>query len=242
MKWLRYEPSTVLDIFRLYYLYQDTMLNYMKEERFFTHLSRLHLALSGIFVSMLLGENFCNSNEFHTIFIWHSSCRKIPIHWEESNWSVYYNVHAVSGMILIFIAFGTQIALFKRKRQLEKLRADGIMVINYNRDGVTISRRTPDQLSCQKLWRHNRTVVTPKASFLSFLLSLVTLLSDVFFFYLGPSGESGPSIYWQLHLYIIFGRHFFLHSFIETIFSPSLLNTLTDVLPCRRRAYHVVNV
>ena len=116
------------------------------------------------------------------------------------------------------------------------------MVITYNRDGVTISRRSPDQPSCHKLWKHNRTVVSPKASLLSFLLSMHIVLLNGFF--LSNLGPSGPTIYGQLINFLSFCILFFLYSFIEAIFSPTLRSSLLDVFTCyrRRRAYHVVNV
>ena len=156
--------------------------------------------------------------------------------------SISYNFFGLSNLLYISISFLSQIALYIRQRQLEKQRADGIMVITYNRDGVTISRRSPDQPSCHKLWKHNRTVVSPKASLLSFLLSMhIVLLNGFIFSNLGPSG---PTIYGQLFNFLSFCILFFLYSFIEAIFSPTLRSSLLDVFTCyrRRRAYHVVNV
>ena len=189
---------------------------------------------------MLLGDHFFSSNESQTTFIWHSSCSKIPILWEELNYSIHYYVRVVSCFLIVFITVGTQIAVFKRKWRLEQQRADGIMVITYDRDGVTISRRGPDVQSSHKLWKHNRTVVTPNASFLSFLLSVITLSSHFYFFF--NVGPSGPLICGEFIFVLIFCMLFFVFSFIEAIFSPTLCNTLFCVFPCRKYKCHVVNI
>ena len=258
----KYNDIHVFDLFRLFYLSQDSMLKYTKEENFFTCLTWLHPALSGIYVSSLLGENFFISNESHTLFIWHSSCSKIPILWEESRYSIHYNVQLIS-ILIVVITFGIQIAILKRKRQLEKQKPDdGFMVISYNNDpiiivrggdihnpimantynndGVTISRRPPDKQSDRKLWKHERTGVTPKASLLTFCLSVITLSSQSFFFF--NMGPSGPLICGQFIFVLLFCMLFFLFSFIETIFSPTLWNTLFHVFPCNKQKYHVVNI
>lgn len=191
---------------------------------------------------MLLGENFLDSNKSHTSFGWYSSCSKIPILWEGLTGSIANNVFALSHMLIISIAIGTQILLSMRKRQLEKQRADGIMDIIYNRDGVSISRRAPDQTSCRKLWRYNRTVVAPQASLSSFLISIsYVLLQGTLFFNIG---NSGPPLFSQFIFFTTFSQQFFLYTFIETIFSPTLRNSLPDFIPCfrRRPVYQVVNV
>ena len=159
--------------------------------------------------------------------------------WQDLTSSIFNNVFALSHIVVILVGFGTHIALFLSQRQLEKQVADGIMVITYNMDGVTVTRRTPDKPSYQKLFRHNRTVVAPQASFLSFLLNLlIVMLLGNFFFFMGPSG---PTIWQQFLVFTTHSIHFFLFNFIETICSPKLLNSLMDFCPCRRQ-YRVVNV
>ena len=107
---------------------------------------------------MLLGANLYNSNESHTSRLMYNSCSKIPICCEEFTGIVYNKLFAPSHIAIVPIGFVDQIAIFVRQRQLEKQKAGGIMVIVYERDGVTISRRTPDEPSCHKLWRYDRTV------------------------------------------------------------------------------------
>ena len=219
----------MLHVFRLFYLNQDTMLTYIKEKNFFICLTWLHPALSGIIVSILLGENFLSHNNTH-IF----STTPILLDDIWGSFPFVYKLFGISNFLIVAATSIIQVLLFIRQRQLEKQRADGMMVITYNMDGVTISRRAPDLQSSHKLWKHNRTVVTPKASFFSFLLTLLSTLLHVFGFFSPFLG--------QLVIFLAFSRFFFLYILIETIFSPTLRNSLSDVFMCHRRAYHVVNV
>ena len=234
----------MLHLFRLFYLYQDTMSSYIKEESFFICLTWLYPLLSGTIVSVLLGENFLNSNQ-STSLIWYSSCSKTPVLWEEFDGSIFNAVTGLTHLIVVFVTIGIQIATYRRQKHLENQGADGIMVVTYNRDGITISNRKPDQPSSHTLSRHyNRTVVTPRASLLSFLVIfpyyLLILLSGHM-----PNvdkGPSGPPVFGQFIIFLSPSIIFFLYPLVETIFSPTLRDTLTDFFLCRRRAYYVVDV
>ena len=230
------------DLFRLFYLWEDNMTAYIEERSFFNYLKWLHPALSGIFTSMLLGEHFLYYNESQTLLLWQSSCYKIPMLWEESLQSIHYNVISLLTYSITLITLCTQIALFIRQRQLERQRAEGVMVIYYNSDGVTMSRRTPDQPSCQQLWRHKRTVVSPEASFLTFLLRILLVIPQACHYFIGIHGSSGPTILVQFVIFYVFCKYFFLKSLIETLFSPTLRNSLTDLFPCLSRGFHAVVV
>ena len=223
---------------------------YIKEESFFMCLTWLYPVLSGIIVSVLLCEHhslFLNYNESHTSLIWYSSCSKIPILWEEFEETLFNTVIGLSHMAVVSITIFIQIAIFIRQRQLEKQKADGIFLIIYKRDGVTISRRSSDQPSCHKLSRHNRSVVTPRASFMSFIIIfsyylLISLIGVPWRWNLLKMGASGPSILGEGLVFLLPSVMFFLYLFIETICSPTLRNSLSDVFPCQRSAYHVVNI
>ena len=234
--WAKYR---IHELFRLFYLYQDIMVKYIEEERLFHILTWLHPIISGIIVSVLLGANLYKSNENHTSMLMYSSCSKIPISWEEFSGMVYTKMFALSHIVVVPIGFLVQIAIFVRQRQLEKQKADGIMVIIYERDGVTISRRAPDEPSCHKLWRHDRTVVTARASFSSFLLRLVEIILNAYFFF--NVSPSGPPVLGQFLITSTISIRFFLYNFIETICSPTLSNSLIDKIPFWRREYCVVN-
>ena len=216
------------------------MVMYIKEESFFMCLKWLHHSLTGIIASMMLGESRLDANESHSLHIFYSFCSKKPILWEEFQGSSANKMFAMTQMTLMALTFICQIFIFLRKRLLEKQRREGVMVVIYNMDGVTISRRGPDIGSSRKLWRHNRTAVTPKASFVSFLLSLLShLLRLYFIFSICPSGLP---IFGQFIISLHFCYLFLIDSLIETIFSPKLRNSLSDSFLCSNRAYHVTNV
>ena len=145
--------------------------------------------ISGFVVSVLLGENFLSSNQTNTSFIWYSSCSETPISWAEFDGSVFNTVIGLSHLAVVFFTIIIQIVIYVRQRQLEKQRREeildsgdqedpwflaqlnsGIMVEIYDEDGVTTSNRNGDQSSKYALSRHYRTVVTPKASVLSFIV------------------------------------------------------------------------
>ena len=216
------------------------MVMYIKEESFFMCLKWLHHSLTGIIASMMLGESRLDANESHSLHIFYSFCSKKPILWEEFQGSSANKMFAMTQMTLMALTFISQIFIFLRKKHLEKQRREGIMVIIYEMDGVTMSRRGPDVRSSGKLWRHNRTAVTPKASFVSFLLSLMSHLLRVYFIL--TVCTSGLSILGQFVISLHFCYLFLIDSLIETAFSPKLRNSLSDFFLCSNRAYHVTNV
>ena len=182
---------------------------------------------------MMIGEGYFNFNESHTSFFWYSFCSKTP--WGAEAWS--YEMQMVTGISVIFITFGLNIALFERKRQLETIRAEGIMVVNYSHDGVTISGRKEDEPCCRKLNNFNRTVVTPKASFILFLAN--SLYDCILIFIHLNETSSGPPVFGELLYFLTFSNLFFVNTLIETIFSPGLRNSIIYIFPCHRRAYAV---
>ena len=182
---------------------------------------------------MMIGEGYFNFNESHTSFFWYSFCSKTP--WGAEAWS--YEMQMVTGISIIFITFGLNIALFERKRQLETIRAEGIMVVNYSHDGVTISGRKEDEPCCRKLNNFNRTVVTPRASFILFLVNAL----DYFILIFIHSNEtpSAAPFFGELIYFLTFPYVFFFNTLIETIFSPCLRKSMIDIFPCHRQAYAV---
>ena len=187
-----------------------------------------------------MGEIFYNFKEHQTSMLFFSSCSKIPICWEEFTGLVSNNIFALSHVAIVSIGFGIQITIFVKQRQLAKQQADGSMVVRYNKkDGASISRGNP-QSPCHKLWRHNRTVLTPHASLSSFIISLTLILLKVYFFY--NMGPSGPSVVGEFLIFYSASVCFFPYNFIETICSPTLRNSLMDRIPWWRREYHVVIV
>ena len=202
-----------------------------------------HCAISGLIVSMSASENFYKFNESHTQFVLYSSCFKIPIIWklEMISWS--YIVFTIFHSLICPFALYIHYMLFKKQNQLEKQKAEGIMIVIYNQENVTIQKRSPDAETVRKLTNFYRTVVTPKASFLSFLLLFVYKSLNGYLFFNIAMGTSGPQVWEQFIINSTLFVHFFLQSLTETIFSPTVLRTLMNVIPCqRRRVYRVVTV
>ena len=228
-------------LFRIFYLCEDTFISYIKEERFFNCLTWLHPILSGTVVSTLLGEDFLTSSESHTPHIYFSCCSKTPFAWKGVVGTRL--VLSLSHLLLIAASFVTHLLLLIRHRKLKKLEAAGIMIEMEMTDGTQISRWSSDLETKRKLWRHNRTVVTPKASLFSFLANLVVFFIRLFFAL--SYRQSGPSTVspWisLVSRFLTFGTFlqlFFLCNMIETIFSPMLRKTLS----ISGGTYHVVNV
>ena len=186
----------------------------------------------------MVGEICLNFNESNTSFFWYSSCSKTPFLLEEENWS--YNMQLVTILLSLFITLVFNILLFFRKRKLEKIRAEGIMVVKYSCDGVEISKRKGDNPAFHSLNNFNRTVVTPKASFMVFTLNSIYYFTLILS-YLSAT-PSGIPVVGQFFIFLTFSNIFFLNLLIETIFSPPLRNSVTNVLLSYRRAYHAVNV
>ena len=216
------------------------MFTYISEESFFIGLTWFHPALSGIIVSMLLGENFFDSNKSNTSLFFYSSCSKIEFLKEEFNMSIAYNIFNVSSIAIISVTAFTHILLHKKHKQLKEQRAEGTMVIIYNKDGTSISRRVEDKLLCKKLWRHERTVVSPKASQLSFIVRLLGIPFSGILFLIASS--SGLPPWAQFFFFTIFSQVFLQNNIVETIFSPKLHGSLIDYFQTRRHAMYVVNV
>ena len=216
------------------------MLTFIGEEGFFICLTWLHPALSGIIVSILLGEKLLDSNPLHTSLFWYSSCSKIKILWEEFNTSIAYNMFSVSSVVIVSFTIIAHILLLVRHRQLKKRQAECIMVITYNVDNVMISRRNEDSTSCQKLWKHERTAVTPQASLYSFIFRLVATLYKGTLYH--NTGSSGLSPLAQILIFTIFSEVFFTSNLIETLLSPNLRNSLIDFFSSRRYAYNTLNI
>ena len=199
-----------------------------------------HCAISGLIVSVNAGENFYKFNESHTQFVFYSSCSKTPIIWklEKVSWS--YIVSMIVHSLICLLTFYTQYMIYKKHKQLVKQKVEGIMVINYNQDNVTIQKRSPDKETGRKLTNFYRTVVTPSSSFLSFLL--LTLRYSLHGYIFFSMGTSGPQVWGQYTINLTLFVHFFLHSLTESIFSPSVRRSLINFIPGHRSVHPVITV
>ena len=214
------------------------MPQFIKEAKFFTFLSWISILLSGVIASISLGESFLDTfnelNESHSSFKYYGLCsfREDPLS---------LGIHLILMIFFVLFTFGIQITLFFKQRQLKKERSSGIMVITYNHDGVTISRRCADQSLGHKLINFDRTVVSPKASFFLFLSNFLRLSLHIIL--LSIDGPLVPSIISQFAVYLDFCVLFFLFTLVEHYFSPTLFNTIIDYIPWHNREYIVpVNV
>ena len=167
-----------------------------------------------------MGENFHDSHRVSEFL-----CGK------SFTWLFFIKLGAVSQVLSFLITLTTHILIFYRVRELEKERAGGIMVVNYQRDGVTISKRGPDLQTSKKLWMYSRTVVSPKASLISFIYNILfkIMIISLLFVY-------GLRI--QTMQIIVLCHLFCFCNLLEAIFSPSL----RENLPCCQNRFHVVMV
>ena len=206
------------------------MVKFLSEESVFICLTWFHPTLSGIIVSMLLGENFLlESNKSSTSLFLYSSCSKVKFHKEQFMQSMAYSMFSVSSVAIVIATVLIHISLFIKHRKLKGQRADGNNVVTYNdKDGTLISKTNEDQSLFQKLWRHERSVVTPQASQLSFIIRLLGIPSAAVLFYMYHS--SGLPPWAQLYLYTIFVQCFLWFNLIEAFFSPNLRNSLKEFL------------
>ena len=208
----------------------------MQEENLFKYLTWVCHTLCGLCISMLVGDNFF-VNEYDSPII-DRSCTKIPkiILVEQSDHG--YNLYMTMHVAAAFVGLCINIAIFLKQRQLENKQSVADFVATYNTSDVQIirQRKQPNR----KLLRFRRNVISPSGSFSSFLACVVyNLLGAYIFFSRTPSG---PSILAELLLFSVHGVYFFCLNFIESIFSPTLCNSLINVIPWLRHEYHIVVV
>ena len=192
----------------------------MEEETFFSTLLWIHPTVVVVLVSVVLGENFLDDY------------RVLECDWTKYEGLIsFLKLFASLYGVLTFISLVTHILLFFRVRGLEKKKAEGIMVVNYSCDGITITRRGPDLQTSKKLWKHGRTVITPKASCISFIFNVLgRMLCFLLLFKFG--------ITFQHIATMALCHHFFLCNLVEAIFSPKL----SQHLLCYQNRFLVLNV
>ena len=213
-----------IHIYRLFYLSEDTWFKNVNEDTFFASILWIHpavvVAVVGFSVSVVLGENFLDDY------------RVLECDWTKYEGLIsFLKLFALLYGVLAFISLVTHILLFFRVRGLEKKKAEGIMVVNYSCDGITITRRGPDLQTSKKLWKHGRTVITPKASCISFIFNVLVRSLLLFLLF---------NIDITLHLMQVMAlcHNFFLCNLVEVIFSPSLKQNF----PSYQNRFHVLNV
>ena len=194
-----------LIVFRLFYLIQDQASRYITEDRLFSCLPWFCHALCGLTISIAFGENFSTTN---------SSC------FQEGHFQ--YNIYLLLQFTSLFVGLGMQMAVFIKHRQLEKKQSVVEWTVRRRAGGDIVIEKVKNRI----LWKHQRNVVSPMGSFLSFLAYNIY---GVF-----VSGSGLPILVLSCH-----GIYFFCLNFIETIFSPTLRNSL---IPWRTKKYTTVDV
>ena len=205
------------------------------------YLAWFHPALLGMIVAILLGENFLDSDKSSTSLFFYSSCSKIEMLWDQFSTTIAYNIFSISSMAIVLITVFAHILLLKRHKLLRKKKTDGTMIISYKEDVISITRRQADKQICQKLGKHERTVVTPKASQYSFIVRLIFIPFTGLIFHSAGSHHLWP-LWAQLLIFTLFSQVFVLNNIVETIFSPNLRYSLIDLFGLSKQSYPVINV
>ena len=225
----------MLTFFRLFYLYQETLETYIEEEKFFKCCKWFAHTVCGIVTAMLVGDSFL-LDEYDSSII-HKSCAKLP-KWilVEQSQLTYYNSYVTVIITLVFVCLGLHFAIFLQQRQLERQQSVPDYSVTYNVSDVKIIW-TSKKPSNRILWRFRRNVISPLGSFSSFLVTTVYNLLHAYI--LLTITRSGPSVLGELHLFSIHSVYFFCLNLIESIFSPTLRNSLINVMPWSRDEHHV---
>ena len=127
------------------------------------------------------------------------------------------------------IGLGMQIAILLKLKKVESQPTNAPWVISYDtRDGVMIAR-IPSLTSHCETWRHSRNLVSPIGSCVSFIVCQIWVLA-VSYYYMFNLSPSGPPIVLDFLLFMIPSRDFFLLNLIETMCSPTLRNSLFELI------------
>ena len=157
------------------------METYIQEENVFKYLTWVCHTLCGLCISMLVGDNYL-FNEYNSSII-HRSCTKFPklILVDLSVTIAFKNLYLTVHIILLLVGHGINIAIFFKQRHLESHQsATDCFATSYTSD-VKIIKESKQPSHCS-LWRFRRNVISPLASFSSFLVSVVYNLPVYYIF------------------------------------------------------------
>ena len=209
------------------------MEKYIREESAFHCLLWLCHTLNGIFVSMLVGENF-----FYMDYVTDAICRDCtmgPIFTE----AVSYQISNATFYPICFLVLIVQISVFAKKRQLESMQNEK-MATSMSDECIKLESRG-NHKPYRILWRHQRNVVSPLGGFLSTVANVTYSLCLAYIYFNNGCSQMG-SVLCKYLFFSIPSLHFFLLNLINTLFSPTLLNSFIDVATQSAREYHVINV
>ena len=144
----------------------------------------------------------------------------------------------IGNIVLIFGGLGMHCTIFFKQRHLERKQSEVDNIITYNKTDVQIMRKSR-QTSDSMLWRFRRNVISPLGSCSSFLTTIVymILFAYLLFPFLTPGG---PSALGEIVSFLVHVVFFFITSFVETIFSPTLRSNLSDLIPSRHEYLQVI--
>ena len=117
------------------------MMNYIEEETFFKCLAWLFPALSGILVTVSVGEGYFFNDDKKSPF--YSYCAKIPISKQEKADLPSHLFLSLCVISFCLVGLGFHIAIFARQKQLEnRQNSGGNLVVSYNKEtGARTARR-----------------------------------------------------------------------------------------------------
>ena len=204
---------------------------YIKEEGFFKTLSSLFPVLSGVIISVLLGDNYF-SDENTATAPFYSCCAKIPTPSQEESGLVAVNLVIVYNITFCLVVLGIHIATFRRARLLEKQQS-----LNLPNMGNAKGDKDSSTHSLT-MTKHRRNVVSPEASCVSFFVFAFYNLPISYYMSLHQGSSSTP-VTGEILFFLQISLHFFVLNVIETVLSPTLRNSL---IPWRKSEYHIVTV
>ena len=204
------------------------METYIEEENFFKCCKWFAHTVCGIVTAMLVGDSFL-LDEYDSSII-HKSCAKLP-KWILVEQSVICKLYVTVIVTLVFVGLGLHFAIFLQQRQLERRQSVPDYSVTYNVSDVKIIW-TSKKPSNRILWRFRRNVISPLGSFSSFLAIAVNNLLTTYIVL--SITQSGPSVLGELHLFTVHSVYFFCLNLIESICSPTLRNSLINVMPWSR--------
>ena len=217
------------DFSRLFYLFEDSALGCVKEETFFNFLAKITPSVAIIIVSATIGQHFTPHMPLLS-----SCCTKTPIRWKE-NWISMPNAICIFSFnsMMCLIGLGLQSAIFIKLKQVElqlNQPSNHTWVISYDTEnGANVTNsRLQSQPSSRRMLRHRRNLISPIGSCVSFIVMQIWYLFVTY--YLFHITSSGPPIGFYILLFVSPSMDFFLLNLIETVLSPTLRNSLFDLI------------
>ena len=208
-------------------------MGFVQEETYFSFLAKITPSVAIIISSAAIGHYFTP----HMPYLSHayiSSCTKTPILWKD-DWISMPNAIPISSFnfIMCFIGLGLQSAIFIKLKQVElqaNQRYNETGVVSFGTEtGVIITiSRLHSQPSSRTIFRHRRNLISPIGGCASFIFREIWFLFITFYRF--HTSSSGPPIGFDILIFVSPSVDFFLLNLIETVFSPTLRNSLFDLI------------